>query len=276
MVKTYEKTAAATTEAEAEPAADQKNSGSTKKSTAADSGADKEDSEEKTKDQTQENSGSSQNSQKQNENNGQTAGSAEYYGTYQGAAFSVNTMDQATVTVSIDELDILSVEKGQTARNTLDALEDQEFEGTVTKVSNTASTSNGNTKYDVEISVPLDENMLDGLSATVIIVTDSVEDAVMIPVLALQERGEKQFVYTSQDKNGNLSGETEVETGLSDGNNVEIKSGLSDGDTIYYQLASGDETTDMRNLMMQGGGPGGENGRPDMGGNEKGGPGQPG
>ena len=174
-------------------------------------------------------------------------------------------MKNVTITVSIDELDILSIKKGQTVKVTLDALEDQEFEGSISKVSTTGSSSNGNTKYEVEVTVPKEEEMLDGMSASVVIVTDSAENAVIIPVLALQERGETQYVYTSQDEDGNLSGEVEVETGLSDGTNVEIKSGLTEGDTIYYQIQASDDSENMRDMRMQGG-PGGGNDRGGHGG----------
>lgn len=43
------------------------------------------------------------------------------------------------------------------------------------------------------------------------------EDVVTIPVNALQEQGSSTFVYTQKDEDGNLSGEVEVSTGLSDG-----------------------------------------------------------
>ena len=47
----------------------------------------------------------------------------------------------------MDELDINSVELGQKAVVTFDAIEDQEFEGEVTKIGNTASVSGGVAKY---------------------------------------------------------------------------------------------------------------------------------
>lgn len=52
---------------------------------------------------------------------------------------------------------------------------------------------------------------------------------------ALQEQGDRVFVYTSQDEDGNLTGEQEIVTGLSDGSTVEVTEGLSEGDTVYYQ-----------------------------------------
>ena len=38
-----------------------------------------------------------------------------------------------------------------------------------------------------------------------------------------------------KDADGNLSGETEISTGLSDGSTVEITDGLEEGAAVYYQ-----------------------------------------
>lgn len=61
-----------------------------------------------------------------------------------------------------------------------------------------------------------------GMSVLATISVEEAEDAVLIPVSALQERGGKTFVYTESAEDGTISGETEVTTGLSDGNRVEI------------------------------------------------------
>ena len=137
-------------------------------------------------------------------------------------AFTISGDTSMLLSVSVDELDINSVTQGQTADVTFDAIEDKTFEGTVTKVSNTASASGGVAKYTVEITVPKDEKMKAGMNASATITIEEKENIVTIPVNALQERGEEVFVYTEQDDEGNLSGEQQVTTGLSDGENVEI------------------------------------------------------
>ena len=151
-------------------------------------------------------------------------------------AFTMQSEDTMMISVSVDEQDINSVSVGQSATVTMDALEDVTLDGTVTAVSNSASSSgNGSAKYTVSISVPRQDGMLIGMSASATIVVDEAEDVVTIPVDALQEKGSETYVYTSVDSDGNLSGETEVETGLSDGDTVEITDGLSDGDIVYYE-----------------------------------------
>ena len=177
--------------------------------------------------------------------------SSSDYSVYEAAAFSIASPDEAVVSINVDELDILSVEKGQMAVITLDALENQEFEGT--KVSATASSGSSSAKYPVEITMKKTDDMKLGMSVSATIQIDESEDAVLIPINALQEKGNRTFVYTGTDEDGNPTGETEVETGLSDGSQVEIISGLKSGDTVYYLKADGSESGfDMSQDMMGG------------------------
>lgn len=150
------------------------------------------------------------------------------------ALFTISPDDTMTLEVSVDEQDINSVEIGQEAVVTFDAIEDEEFTGEVTEIGNTASVNGGVAKYTVSVSVPKDEEMKQGMNASATITIENRENVITIPVNALQEKGDKVFVYTEKDEDGNLSGETEVTTGLSDGTTVEITEGLSEGDTVYY------------------------------------------
>lgn len=194
-------------------------------------------------------------------------------------AFTISGDTSMLLSVSVDELDINSVEQGQTAQVTFDAIEDKTFEGTVTKVGNTASASGGVAKYTVEITIPKDEEMKAGMNASATITIEEKENIVTIPVNALQERGEEVFVYTEQDDEGNLSGEQQVTTGLSDGENVEITEGLSEGDVVYYQKTGGGNTSSDTGFSMPGGDmgdmPGGDMGNMPGGGDMGGGMGNP-
>lgn len=193
-----------------------------------------------------------------------TTGTSDY-SLYETAAFSIASATEASVSINVDELDILSVKEGQTATVTLDALDGQEFEGTITEVSNEASSGNSSAKYPVTITFEKTEDMLLGMSASATIHVNEAEDAVLIPVDALQEKGDSTFVYTKKDSDGNLSGEVEVETGISNGSQVEITSGLEEGDTVYYLKAESSETGSGQNMP---GGMDGQGGMPDMNGGE--------
>ncbi len=153
----------------------------------------------------------------------------------QMTGFTIAVQDHMILSVEIDELDILSVEEGQKVQITMDAAEGQIFSGEVTKVSDSTSGSDGSAKFAVEVTVPKDAAMRVGMSAQATIVTEEREDVVVIPADAVQERGRDVFVYTQYDpQSGSLSGETKIETGMSDGERVETTSGLSEGDLVYY------------------------------------------
>lgn len=169
-------------------------------------------------------------------------------------AFTISSDENMCLSVSVDELDINSVELGQTAKITFDAIEDKAFEGEVTKIGNSASVSGGVAKYTVEVKVPKDDQMKQGMNASATITIEEKDQILTLPMNALQEQGDRTFVYTENSEDGTLSGEVEIETGLTDGNTVEITSGLSEGETVYY-MRSDRNSTDSSN-----------NGMPDMGG----------
>lgn len=175
-------------------------------------------------------------------------------------AFTIAGDESMRLSVSVDELDINSVSLDQKAEITFDAIEDKTFEGTVTKVGSTASASGGVAKYTVEITVPKSEEMKAGMNASATIVIEEKENIVTIPVNALQERGEEVFVYTGQSEDGQLTGEQQVETGISDGEKVEITEGLSEGDVVYYQKTGGQNSSSAggmgENMEMPSGGMG--------------------
>ena len=184
--------------------------------------------------------------------------SSSDYSIYETAAFSVASEDKVAVSINVDELDIISVKEGQSATITLDALEGEQFEGEITDVSSVASTSSSSVKYPVKIVMEKTENMLLGMSASATICVEEVENALWIPVNALQERGNHNFVYTEKDSDGNLSGEVEVEIGLSNESQVEITSGLEEGDTVYY-LKTGSSENEANWMGGHGSGmPGGD------------------
>ncbi len=160
-------------------------------------------------------------------------------------AFTLSTQGNLSVSVSVDELDINSMSIGQEATVTLDAIENQSFTGTVSSIANTSSSSSGGVaKYTVKLTLPKDDSMKIGMNASVNIVASESTDVLIIPVSALQERGDESYVYTKIDEDGNLSGEVTVTTGLSDGTNVEIKDGLEEGTTIYYQKSDSSNSSD--------------------------------
>lgn len=196
-------------------------------------------------------------------------------------AFSLDSGEDMTLSVNVDELDILSVSLGQTAALTLDAVENQEFEGKITGIDKTGTSNGGVTKYAVEITVPKEDTMLAGMNASASIIVSEASDVLLIPAIAVTEEGNTSYVYTEKDDStGELSGKTKVETGTTDGNNIEITSGLSEGDTVYYKmLGTGSSDSEEEDNLRGGeggmtggfGGAGGQGGKSGQGGQNAGG-----
>lgn len=153
-----------------------------------------------------------------------------------------------TVSVSIDETDILSLSVGQKVDVTVTSISEETFEGEIKEIDKTGTSSDGVTTYTASIQLEKAEGMLAGMSASASISITSVENALIIPVDALNKTSSTAYVYTTYDEeNETFGGMTEVEYGISNSNYVEIKSGLKEGDTVYYK----EKTT--YNFQMPGG-----------------------
>lgn len=164
-------------------------------------------------------------------------------------------LSQLTFEMSVDELDVRSVQVGQKVSVTADALEGQTFAGTVTNVSLESVQSNGVTNYPVTVTLDETGDLLPGMNVDGVILLDQTEDALMIPIDSLM-RGNR--VYVKDDTVKEAAGSVpagfravEVETGLTNDDYVEIVSGLSEGEEVYVNESS--KSTDA--FMM--GGPGG-------------------
>lgn len=157
------------------------------------------------------------------------------YGVEETTWLSITPQETMEITITVDELDILSLESGQEALVTLDAFPGQSFDGVVTSIDVSGTNSGGNSKYTAVVSITREEDMLAGMNASVVITLDTSEDVLLIPESALVEQDSKVYVYTSYDEKTDTFGDlVEVTTGISDGENVEILSGLSEGSEYWY------------------------------------------
>lgn len=152
------------------------------------------------------------------------------------AATAVATLsadEKMSVTINVDESDILSLELGQTVTVSVPSVSDEEtFAGTLTEINRTSSSSG---TYSAVIELEKAEGMLSGMTASVSVRIEGVDDAILIPIEALHKTSDGAYVYTSYNEEyQEYGGKVDVVTGLENSTYVEIKSGLSEGDTVYY------------------------------------------
>jgi HlyD family secretion protein len=181
-------------------------------------------------------------------------------------------MSVVTAEVKVDETDIASVELGQPAEVTVDALPGEVFHGHVTEVGDQAllrssgvatsqSTSGTEEAKDFKVVVTLDnpsEELRPGLSTTAKIITATRQNVLVIPVQALTLRvppvhtkpGAQKVDAAMEDANApqtqpvqgvfviRREGRREraffvpVQTGITGTTNIEVTGGLKPGDRI--------------------------------------------
>lgn len=128
----------------------------------------------------------------------------------------------------VDEADLGQVKLGQTADVTLNSYPDQVFKAVVSKITpSTQTTDSGATVVIVKLALGRPAiNFVSGINGQADIITDSVSNALVLPLDALMENDE---VYVS--RNGTYE-KVKVELGLQSDTEAEIKSGLQAGDWV--------------------------------------------
>ena len=140
------------------------------------------------------------------------------------------------VTADVVESDLASVEVGQTATVSIDAV-DADVTGTVTAVSPVATEGESVVSYPV--TVALDESPADahaGMSADVTITTASASDVLTVPTAALLG-SEGNYRVRTLASDGTLTA-VPVEVGLATDSVAEITSGLTEGTAVVTGTAS--------------------------------------
>jgi len=184
-------------------------------------------------------------------------------GTYQSAGKSAVTLvDDGTsyVDVTIDEIDIGAIQVGQSVEVLLDAYPELGVGGLVESIAPASARVGGLVAYQVRIvlAAPPAEDaettprVLEGMTASVKIETDTITDVVLIPSWALSIDQESAEIYTYVVVDGTPERRT-VETGRRNDEVTEVLSGVAEGETVALVL----EQRVPFNFFAMGGPPGG-------------------
>lgn len=192
-------------------------------------------------------------------------------------------LSKLTFDMSVDELDVKSLETGMAVEVTCDALEGETYYGTITNISLEGTTSGGVTTYPVTVTIEETGNLIPGMNIDAAIITASAEGALSVPSAAVQ-RG--NIVYVTKDspsaanalpsanqeqgeqtsqKDSGQQGVTmaqqnvpegyvavQVETGISDDNYIQITSGLQEGDQVAISNVRSSSSSSSAEGMMGG------------------------
>jgi HlyD family secretion protein len=155
-------------------------------------------------------------------------------------------LSQILVEADVPETDVVKVSLGQPARIQVDAINDQEFHGSVAEIGSSAVVKPGTAgmrHFKVKIALTDgDERLRPGMTSQVDIVTESRKGALTVPVQSVVERlpdgkvpgsddatPKKKFVFAVDSGKAVAR---EVATGVSTDTTVEITSGLTSGEQV--------------------------------------------
>lgn len=118
-----------------------------------------------------------------------------------GAALcSILDTTAMTLKISIDELDIATIEPGQSVTATADAVAattTKALIGTVTSIAVEGTSSNGVTTYPVTLTLDPDARLKSGMNADASILVTNRENVLMVPIEAVTTINGRSFVYVS-------------------------------------------------------------------------------
>ncbi|MDW7667712.1 MAG: efflux RND transporter periplasmic adaptor subunit [Bacillota bacterium] len=179
--------------------------------------------------------------------------------------FQVADLENMEVIISVDELDIINVSKGQSVTIQSEVFAEEEFKGEVKSISLKGSNQSGVTTYDVTITLNDRKQLMSGMNVDVEILIEEKNNALIIPIESVSKVGNK-YIINKKDDEGNLT-PVSVEVGITNDSFIEVTSGLSEGDKIYYTTETSQDFPD--GIMMPGMGLGGGQGRSSDGGGKE-------
>jgi len=180
-----------------------------------------------------------------------------------GSGTTIATLigDSKTAIISLNEIDAAKVKVGQPVIITFDAIDDFDANGTVSVVDLVGTVTQGVVTYNVKISIDTkDDRVRPGMSVNTTIVTNKLENVLVVPTSAVKTLGNMNYVQIfdtlpnstttassslprTQNRTLTISSAVAprqqiVAIGQSDDTNTEILSGLSDKEWVVTRTTS--------------------------------------
>ena len=146
-------------------------------------------------------------------------------------AFRLDDLSSLLVDVDISEIDINSIQIGQTADISFEAILGNTYKGTVTKVSSVGSVVQGAVNFTVTLKLTdADSTVKPGMTAAVTILVKQLDNVLLVPNRAVRVVNGSRVVYVLQ--NG-APAQVKIQLGSTSDNDSEVVGGdLKVGDLI--------------------------------------------
>ncbi len=158
--------------------------------------------------------------------------------------FSIKSTDLLNVEISVTESVIPYINEGTLANINVDTANISNAEGTVTSVNMVKNQQTGMYTTKIKINNP-DGKLKIGMMADVVLRTQSIENAIVVPIDSLLQDDNGYYLYVV---NNDIAEKRNVEIGISNNDFTEIKSGLKADDVI---VVSGKEYISEKNNKIK-------------------------
>ena len=162
-------------------------------------------------------------------------------------------LSKMKVTVQVGEKDIAKIAVGQSANVTYPAFPDIMSQGTVTAIASVANSdsgsgSGGSVTFNVDILIEApDSRLKPGMTAEVSVVTEKLDDVVMVPTMALMtEDGEHYYVNLATDSEGKKTRRVKVTVVTQNDNEAVVGKTQIKRDDQGNEINPGVPTTKLR------------------------------
>ena len=146
-------------------------------------------------------------------------------------AFRIDDLANLYIDLQISEVDLASLKVGQEATVEFDAIPDRSYSGEVTEIGMVGAVSNGVVNYPVIVRITdADDDIRPGMTASVTIILQQIEDALLVPNKAIRtSNGQKTVTVLFEGQEISVP----VTVGLVGDSMSEITSDqLREGDTV--------------------------------------------
>jgi hypothetical protein len=146
----------------------------------------------------------------------------------------------------VGQADVSNLKVGQTANVTFDALQGRSYAATVTAIGLTPTIQQGVVTYVVTLAVDtarLAEGTpipTPGMTASINVTTNRVENALVVPSRALRRAGRASTVTVKTPEG---TEQRTVTTGVTNGTLIQVVSGLQDGDEVQVSAPATTSST---------------------------------
>lgn len=161
-------------------------------------------------------------------------------------------LSKMKVTVQVGEKDIAKIAVGQSANVTYPAFPDIVSQGTVTAIASVANSDSnyggGSVTFNVDILIEApDSRLKPGMTAEVSVVTEQLDDVVMVPTMALMtEDGEHYYVNVATDAEGKKTRQVKVTVVTQNDNEAVVGKTQVKRDDQGNEINAGVPTTKLR------------------------------